>query len=105
MCFGLAIAALLVVGPSNGPAAAQGTQDIAGTWQGTMNVGQAMRIVVKIARASSGWKGELYSIDSGAEGIVVPSITLQGAEVRFTIASIEGGYAGKLSEVGDSGAG
>ena len=105
MCFGLAIAALLVVGPSNGPAAAQGTQDIAGTWQGTMNVGQAMRIVVKIARASSGWKGELYSIDSGAEGIVVPSITLQGAEVRVTIASIEGGYAGKLSEDGAAMAG
>jgi uncharacterized protein (TIGR03435 family) len=104
-CFGLAIAALLLVGLSSGPAAAQGTQDIAGTWQGTMNVGRAMRIIVKIARASGGWKGELYSIDSGAEGMVVPSITLQGADVRFAIASIEGSYAGRLSEDGASMAG
>jgi uncharacterized protein (TIGR03435 family) len=101
----IAVVVMVATGLAGRAAVAQGAQDIAGTWQGTMNVGRAMRIVVKIARASSGWKGELYSIDSGAEGMVIPSIMLQGAEVGFAVASIEGSYAGRLSEDGASMAG
>jgi uncharacterized protein (TIGR03435 family) len=80
-------------------------QDISGTWQGTMQFRQGVRIVLKIAKgdggAVGGWKGELYNIDSG-NASVIPSITLQGANVRFAIASIEASYAGKLSDDGAS---
>jgi len=74
-----------------------------------MQVGRAMRIVVKVSKADSaanngGWKGVLCNIDSGSAS-VVPSITLAGADVKFTIASIEGAYAGKLAEDGKSMAG
>src|ERR1039458_9096765 len=55
-------------------------------------------------RGGGGWKGELYSIDSG-DASVISSIAVQGAEVRFAIASIEASYAGKLSDDGASMAG
>ena len=106
--FGLAIAALVVVGCVGRAAVAQGTQDIAGTWQGTMQFRDGVRIVLKISKGGSGggggWKGELYSIDSG-DASVISSIAVQGAEVRFAIASIEASYAGRLSDDGKSLAG
>jgi uncharacterized protein (TIGR03435 family) len=107
--FGLAIAALLLVGLSSGPAVAQGTQDIAGTWQGMMNVGQAIRIIVKVSRAgdagaaNGGWKAVLYSIDtSGGEGREASSAALDGQTFRFAIASVDGRYEGRLSADGGS---
>ena len=100
--------AATVVLVATGLAVAQGAQDIAGTWQGTMQFREGLRVVLKVSNggggAGGGWKGELYNIDSG-EASVIPSITVQGGEVRFTIASIEAAYAGKLSEDGKSMAG
>ena len=39
-------------------------QDIAGTWQGTMQAGKEQRIVVKITKDAAGWQGVVYSLDS-----------------------------------------
>jgi uncharacterized protein (TIGR03435 family) len=98
----------MILAVGSAPLAAQTAQDIAGTWQGTMQVGQAMRVVVKISKAGTGagagLKGELYSIDSG-DAEVIPSITLRGSDVRFALASNEASYAGKLSDDGASIAG
>ena len=64
------------------------------------------RLVLKIAKGggSGGWKGELYSIDSG-DASAVPSIMVAGADVRFTIPATEAGFRGKLSADGASMAG
>jgi uncharacterized protein (TIGR03435 family) len=107
MCFGLAIAVMVAVGYVGRAAAAQGTADIAGTWQGTMNPGQSIRIVVKIAKDGGGWKGVVYNLDSDMayEGRATTQMAVQGAEVRFAIASLEATYEGKLSEDGASIAG
>ena len=103
----IAVVVLVATGLA-GRAVAQGTQDIAGTWQGTMQFRDGVRIVLKISKGGGGggggWKGELYSIDSG-DASAIPSIAVQGAEVRFAIASIEASYAGKLSDDGASMAG
>ena len=76
-------------------------QDIAGTWQGTMQVRDGVRIVVKIEKAGAGWKGELYSPDSSGAS-AIPSISVQRMEVQFVIASIEASYVGTLAEDGKS---
>ena len=104
------VAAAMLIGLGSASLAGQTAQGIAGTWQGTMNVGQTARIVVKISKADGagaakgGWKGELYNIDSG-NASAIPSIALQGTDVRFAIASIEANYAGTLSADGASMAG
>ncbi len=102
------VAAAMLIGLGSASLAGQTAQGIAGTWQGTMQYRYGVRIVLKISKGSSGtgggWKGELYNIDSG-NASAIPSIALQGTDVRFAIASIEANYAGTLSADGASMAG
>lgn len=95
-----AVALLLFVAESG---AGQEGSNIAGTWQGTMEFSGGVRIVLKVSKAAAAgtWTGELYSIDSGSASMI-PTITLQGSDVRFAIASIDASYAAKLSENGSS---
>jgi len=103
-----ALAGLIAVGVVGRPLAAQ---DITGTWQGTANVGQPARIVLKISKGTgtdkSGWKAVLYSLDSGAgsEGREATSVALEGQNFHFAIPTAEVRYEGKLSADGASIAG
>jgi uncharacterized protein (TIGR03435 family) len=85
------------------PLTGQAQQDIAGTWQGTLNVGNPARIVVKITRSDSGgWTGTLFSIDESPYGTGVQSIALQGPAIRFSVDSFNATYEGRLSTDGSS---
>jgi uncharacterized protein (TIGR03435 family) len=97
-------ATFTVVAPGHSPLLAQ---DIAGTWQGTMQAVQAtkndQRIVVKITKNAGGaWQGVVYSLDStmAYEGRATTEMSLQGAALRFAIAPIDTSYQGKLSADG-----
>jgi len=75
-------------------------QDISGTWQGTLHLGndRSLRTVLKISKADAGGlKATFYSIDQGGQGIPVSSISLQGTVFKFAIAAIGGTYEGKLA--------
>jgi pimeloyl-ACP methyl ester carboxylesterase len=78
------------------------SQDIAGDWQGTLKAGPAeLRLLVHITKTESGgWKGALDSIDQGAAGIAIPSITLKDSKISFAVPSIQGLYDGKLNAAG-----
>ena len=82
-------------------------QDIAGTWQGTMQAAKEQRIVVKIEKNAAGWQAVVYSLDStmAFEGRATTQMSLQGAELRFAIAPIDSSYQGKLSPDGATVAG
>ena len=81
-------------------------QTIAGTWQGTLNVGKELRIVFAIANADGGeLRATMYSIDQGGQGMAVTPVVLQGTTVRMTITGIGGTYEGQLSADGSSIAG
>lgn len=91
----LAVGVLIATG---GVAAAQ---DMAGTWQGTIQSGgNSARMVLKIAKAGdadkSGWKAVLYRIDQDDYGRAASSISLQDGTLRFAIASVDFSYEGKL---------
>jgi len=122
---GWAVAAAMLLGMGSAPLAAQdaaqtpaaqtsqAAQEIAGTWQGTANVGQPARIVVKISKAEGadaakgGWKAVLYSLDmeDGSQGREATSVALEGQNFRFAIAPVEVRYEGKVSADGASIAG
>jgi hypothetical protein len=95
----------LLVGPVAWPAAAQ---DIAGTWQGTANLGQPARIVMKISKVAgtdkAGWKAVLYSLDmgDGSEGREATSVVLEGQNFRLAIATSDVRYEGKVGADGAS---
>ena len=78
------------------------TQDITGTWQGTLHVGKDLRVVAKITKEAGGYKGAFYSIDQGGTPIPVAKITLEGTTVKMSVTAIGGAYEGKLSSDGKS---
>jgi len=102
-----ALVGLIAVGLMGRPAAAQRGQDLTGTWQGTLAAGKGQRIVVKIAKDGAGWRAVLYNLDSDRpfEGWATTQMSVQGADLRFAIATIDASYEGKLTEDGKTVAG
>jgi uncharacterized protein (TIGR03435 family) len=88
------------LGMAAGTALAQ-AKDISGTWQGTLEAGKSLRVVLKIAKGDDGgWKSTLYSIDTqGGTPIPVSSTKLDGSSVKLLV--IPGiSYEGKLTADG-----
>jgi hypothetical protein len=85
-------------------------QDLAGDWQGTLSAGAGeLRLIVHLEKADGGeWKAALASIDQSPDrGATIPadSVTVQGTDVKISVAAIRGSYAGKLNADGTSMAG
>jgi uncharacterized protein (TIGR03435 family) len=81
-------------------------QGIAGSWQGTLQAGKELRVVIVIANAEGGGlRAVMHSIDQGGQGIPASSITLQGTTVRMSVATISATFEGTLSADGASIAG
>ena len=81
-------------------------QDIAGDWQGTLKIGDGLRIILHIVKGDNGgWNGVMYSIDQTTDGIPVSSLTMQGTDLKFSVEQIRSSYEGKLSPDGNSIAG
>jgi pimeloyl-ACP methyl ester carboxylesterase len=79
------------------------SQNIAGDWQGTPNGGRGLRLILHITKSDSGgWDGRVFSIDQGdwGTGIAVTSISLQGAELKFSVDEVHATYEGKISSDG-----
>jgi len=73
-------------------------QDITGTWQGTLQVGKALRLVVKISKADNGTlNAKFYSIDQNGQAFNAGPITVQSGTVKIVIPIIAGSYEGKLN--------
>lgn len=77
-------------------------QNIAGTWQGTLQTPQrSLRLVMKVTRADDeSLKAMFYSIDQNGQGIPASAVTLKDAAFKATIPAIGGSYEGKLSADG-----
>lgn len=101
-----ALLGLIATGLVGTPVEAQGTSDLAGTWQGTMQAGKDMRMVLKISKSSGGeWLGVLYSIDDAyraSQGMASTSLSLRGTTFAFAIAQADESYEGKMTADGSS---
>ena len=77
-------------------------QDIAGTWQGTME-GPGARVLLKVTKGDAGgWKGVVYRMDQEGSGRTASSLTAQNGAVTFAIAAVEVSFEGRLSADGAS---
>jgi fermentation-respiration switch protein FrsA (DUF1100 family) len=74
-------------------------QDITGDWHGTLkSSGPEFRIVIHISKGDNGGlKGTFDSVDQGAKGVPLTSITLDGSNFKFTIDVAKVTYEGKVS--------
>jgi len=79
-------------------------QDIAGSWQGTLQVGEdSHRIVLKISKSDTGaLKADEYDIDTGGLRIPVNDVTFDGSTLKFPMTGHGGNYVGKISADGNT---
>jgi uncharacterized protein (TIGR03435 family) len=80
-------------------------KDITGNWQGTLQVGQGLRTLLKISKDDGKLKAVMYSIDQGGQVLPVTSISIQGTAVNFDIKSLDVTYTGTLNPDGNTIAG
>ena len=75
-------------------------QDVVGDWQGTLKVGASeLRLVLHITKGDdAGLKATMDSIDQGANGIPISSISLNDSKLSFTSAAIHGSYEGTINK-------
>jgi len=73
---------------------------IVGDWQGTLHVGSAeLRLVLHIKKADDGsLHATLDSIDQGANGIPISSITFKDSKLSFTSEAVHGTYEGTADQ-------
>ena len=77
--------------------------DMAGNWQGTVELGKSVRTVLQIAKTDKGWGGKIFLFgDDGARPFDVASISLDGETFKFQVPVIGGSYQGTLSADGNS---
>lgn len=88
---------LLFVGAFAPFAAAQ--LQMAGNWQGVLSIGGAqLHLLLHVKTATDGsLTATLDSVDQGALGIPVSSVTMNGMNVSFEIAAVHGSYKGVVN--------
>ena len=73
-------------------------QDIAGTWQGTLQAGKELRLVFKISKGDgSSLKATMYRIDQGGQVVPGGAVAVQGGMVKMPVPGIGAVYEGKLN--------
>jgi hypothetical protein len=81
---------------------APATNDLAGNWLGTLDVGQArLRLLFKVSRTPTGvLTAKLDSLDQGASDINVETIVAKDNTVRMEVKSVNGVYEGSFDATG-----
>lgn len=79
-------------------------QDLAGQWNGTLNVqGTQLRIVFRIDKTSDQYHATLDSPDQNASRVKVTTTYFSYPDVKFEISSIGAVYEGTMSDKGITG--
>ncbi len=77
-------------------------QSLDGTWQGTLQAGQSLRMVIRVTANAAGLTAVLFSIDQGGQGLAASAITLRAPAVTFAFAAIGASFEGTLNADGTS---
>src|SRR6266705_3582960 len=77
-----------------GQTAAQGLE---GSWQGTLDAGAKLRLVLTVSKSNDGaYTGKIDSLDQGAT-IPIEVITVEGDAVRLELKTVGAVFEGKLN--------
>jgi uncharacterized protein (TIGR03435 family) len=80
-------------------------QEIAGTWQGTLqppNAPNPLRIILQISTEGGQLKAVLRSIDQGPQPMNAGAVTFESSTLKVALPAISGSYEGKMSADGNS---
>lgn len=77
------------------------TATLVGDWMGTLEIGSArLRLALHVVSGEAGLAAKLDSIDQGAMGLAVTTVTQQGALVRLELRPQVASYEGRLNKEG-----
>lgn len=79
------------------PSAAQ-SPSLEGAWLGTLDAGGVkLRIQLNLKASGAGYTGTMDSLDQGALGIPVSSVSVEGDGLKLQVEKVKGSYQGKIA--------
>src|SRR6185295_17974028 len=88
---------LILVALSTHVFAQAGAKGIEGSWQGTLDAGEKLRLVLTVSKAADGtYTGKIDSLDQGAI-VPIEVITVKGDSVRLEMKSVDAVFEGKMN--------
>ena len=83
--------------PKASPAVAA---EFVGSWEGTVNFGAPLRIVLTISNGKDGAEARMVSLDQGNAQIPVSAVIQTGAKLTLDVKAVGGGYQGQMNKEG-----
>jgi uncharacterized protein len=74
--------------------------EFVGTWEGTLEAGAALRLVITITNGKSGAEATLVSVDQGNAQIPVSAITQKDSKLTLQVNAVSGSYDGEINKPG-----
>jgi hypothetical protein len=74
--------------------------EFVGIWEGTLEAGMPLRLVLTISNGKSGAEGELVSVDQGNAKIPVSTLTQNGRKLTLQVNAVGGGYEAEINAEG-----
>ena len=75
-------------------------KEFLGTWEGTLEVGQALRLVLKLSNDAGGAKAVFVSLDQGGAEIPVSAIEQKNSKLTLSVNAIGGKYDAEINKEG-----
>ncbi|HWE51898.1 MAG TPA: hypothetical protein VG273_19040 [Bryobacteraceae bacterium] len=76
------------------------TAQFLGTWEGKIDAGPGLRIVLKISNGKSGAEASMASPDQGNVPIPVSAVVQTGSKLNLEVNAIGGGYVAEINKEG-----
>jgi hypothetical protein len=86
-----------VAQPKASPAVAA---EFVGTWEGTIQQGPGLRLLLKISNGKAGAEAVITSLDQGNVQIPVSAVLQQGTKLTLEVTMVSGGYSGEINKEG-----
>ena len=83
--------------PKSSPAV---PKELTGKWEGTLEAGMSLRLVLNIENNETGAIATLVSVDQGGAKIPVANIEHKDGKLTLKVTMVNGGYEGKLNKEG-----
>jgi len=73
-------------------------KEFLGTWEGTLEAGQSLRLILKMANGENGANATLISVDQGGVEIPVASIDQKDTKLMLVVKAVGGEYKGEINK-------
>lgn len=75
-------------------------KEFVGTWEGTLEAGQSLRLVLKLSNNEGGSKAIMVSLDQGGAEIPVSTIDQNGSKLNLGVKMVGGRYESEINKEG-----